>query len=427
METSIENQAQNWVKRARHSLSAMAAATTKQKNSVLDHIVRALQDEQTQELILEANAKDLSLAKAAGLAESSLDRLRLNRDRLLVIASSVAEIVMLPDPVGKMMDLQQRPTGIVVGRMQVPLGLILMVYESRPNVTIDAAALSLKAGNAVILRGGKEALHSNQAFVDVVHQALQAHDLPKDAVLFVDQPQHELLYALLGMQGQIDLAIPRGGIALIQAVVQHAKVPVIQHYQGICHVYVEASADRRKAKDIVLNAKVQRPGVCNAMEGLIVDRAIAAEWLPEMIAAFAEQGVTVRACAESLALFGESVPSNLQAASAEDFDTEYLSLTCSLKIVAGFGEALDFIRAHGSQHSEAIVTENHSLAMRFLREVDASCVLINASTRFNDGGQLGLGAELGISTTKLHAYGPMGLDELCARKFIVLGQGEIRP
>ena len=376
-----------------------------------------------QDAILAANAEDLRRGEESGLSAALIDRLRLTPARLEGLAKAVREIIALPDPVGRVDALAAQKNGMQVGRMQVPLGVVLIVYESRPNVTVDAAALCLKAGNAVILRGGKEARSSNLALAAILREALRAEGLSEDAALFIEDPERALLYALLGQSGLIDLAIPRGGTSLIDAVNAHARVPVIQHYQGICHVYVHAQADLEMAERIAVNAKVQRPGVCNAMECLLVDAAIAEAFIPQVVDALGAHGVQVRGCERSMQLHQAK---NLIAATEADYDTEFLDLICALKVVDSDQDARAFIAAHGSGHTASIVTQAHDVAMRFLREVDASCVLINASTRFNDGGELGLGAELGISTSKLHAYGPMGLQELCTRKFVVLGQGQTR-
>lgn len=407
--------------RARQASRVLATASTARKNAVLERIAAALTSTTSAAPILAANRVDVDAAVAAGLDEALVDRLRLDGQRLAGLQRAVRELVGLDDPVGKMASLTRRPSGIVVGRMQVPLGVVLIVYESRPNVTVDAAALCLKAGNAVILRGGKEALHTNRALAGIVRSALEAEGLPGDAALFVDDTDRELLYALLRCSGQIDLAIPRGGTALIDAVNEHARVPVIQHYQGICHVYVHAAADLEMAENIVVNGKVSRPGVCNATECLLVDAALAQAALPRLIEALRQHDVEVVGCERTRA-----VVTDVAAAVDADWDTEFLRKKIAVKVVDDADDAIAFIAEHGSRHTESIVTNDHAVAMHFLRAVDASCVMINASTRFNDGGELGLGAELGISTTKLHAYGPMGLEELCSRKFVVLGQGEVR-
>jgi glutamate-5-semialdehyde dehydrogenase len=406
--------------RARRASHVIATASTTTKNAVLLRVAHALEGA-AQPTVLEANARDVDEAKRAGLSAALVDRLALDDKRLRALAKAVRDVAALPDPVGRVDGLVTQPSGIQVGKMMVPLGVILMVYESRPNVTVDAAALCLKAGNACVLRGGKEARHSNRALADVVQAALAGEGLPADAALFVDEPDRELLYALLEQSKHIDLAIPRGGTSLIDAVNARATMPVIQHYQGICHVYVHESADLDVAERIIVNGKVQRPGVCNATECLVVDAAVADKLLPSVVAKLRAHQVEVRGDERVRAIVSDVKPTT-----QDDWDTEFLDLVLAVRVVDGYDHAIAFLREHGSRHTESIVAKDHDVAMRFLREVDASCVLVNASTRFNDGGELGLGAELGISTTKLHAYGPMGLEELCARKFIVLGHGETR-
>lgn len=409
--------------RARAASRALQTASTATKNAVLERIASSLTSSTIAAQVLAANGLDVEAARAAGLDPALVDRLVLDAPRLAALQRAVRDIMAQDDPVGQIESLTKRPSGIVVGRMQVPLGVVLIVYESRPNVTVDAAVLCLKAGNAVILRGGKEALHTNRALAALVGDALVHEGLPRDAALFVDDTDRALLYALLRCTANIDLAIPRGGKTLIDAVNEHARVPVIQHYQGICHVYVHQDADLAMAEGIVVNGKVSRPGVCNATECMLVDERIAATFLPRLVKALLAKGVELVGCERTMALVGAG---EVAQATAADFDTEFLRLKLAIKIVDDEAEAVDFIARHGSRHTEAIVTNNHEVAMRFLHTVDASCVLINASTRFNDGGELGLGAELGISTSKLHAYGPMGLQELCTRKFVVLGHGEVR-
>jgi glutamate-5-semialdehyde dehydrogenase len=422
MTTTAEKTARALTDRAKAARTVCSVASSAAKNAVLASIARLLEAESAS--VAAANARDLDEGAKSGLAPAMLDRLKLDVERTKRLAHAVREIVSLEDPVGRIDALVPRSSGIVVGKMRVPLGTVLMVYESRPNVTVDAAVLTIKTGNAVILRGGKEARETNRALIGIVRRALLEQGLPEDAAILVDDPDREILYALLRESGRIDLAIPRGGTSLIDAVNAHARVPVIQHYQGICHVFVHGAADLEMAVRIAVNAKVERPGVCNAMETLLVDQACAAAFLPDVARALGNHGVELRCCDRALALVG-TLP-HVKAASALDFDTEFLALICAVKIVDGLDDALAFIRAHGSNHTASIVTRDHDAAMQFLRSVDASCVLVNASTRFNDGGELGLGAELGISTTKLHAYGPMGLTELTAQKFVVLGHGETR-
>lgn len=407
--------------RARAAATLLAAAPTAQKDAALAALARRLRDRGAQ--VAQASARDVDNARAAGIRGALLDRLLLDGPRLQALAAAVDEIRALPDPVGRIEDLAPRPSGIVAGRMRVPLGVILMVYEARPNVTVEAAALALKAGNAVLLRGGKEAVGANRELVAVVAESLAEAGLPPDGAILVEDPDRSVLAGLLAARGEVDLCIPRGGTSLIRAVAEQARVPVVEHYQGICHVYVDAAADLDMALKVVRNAKVQRPGVCNAAECVLIDAAVAGAFVPKLAALLSSQKVELRGCERSLPL---APAGTMKAASPEDWDTEFLDLVLAVKVVDGMDGALRFIAAHGSRHSESIITADHGRAMRFLREVDASCVLVNASTRFNDGGELGLGAEMGISTTKLHAYGPMGLVELTARKWVVLGHGEVR-
>jgi glutamate-5-semialdehyde dehydrogenase len=416
---NAEEQAGAWAARAKAASRQMAVASTAKKNAALDMLAHMVRTEHAS--VLAANAIDLAAAREANISGPMLDRLTLTPARLEQLARAVVQVATQLDPVGAMEELQTQPSGIVVGRMCVPLGVVLMVYESRPNVTVDTAALCLKAGNAVILRGGKEALHTNQALATLVARALDHARLPADAAVFVDNPDRTFLHALLRCHDAIDVAVPRGGTSLIEAVTNHARMPVIQHYQGICHVYVHEAADLAMAVRIVDNAKVQRPGVCNAVECVVVDAAVAGSFLPQLAAQLGAHDVELRGCDQARAIVASMTP-----ATSSDFDTEFLSLVLAVKVVSDVDDALVFIAAHGSRHTASIVTAHHPTAMRFLREVDASCVLINASTRFNDGGELGLGAELGISTSKLHAYGPMGVRELCTRKFVVFGHGEVR-
>ncbi|HEB99321.1 MAG TPA: glutamate-5-semialdehyde dehydrogenase, partial [Thiotrichales bacterium] len=330
-------------------------------------------------------------------------------------------IALLPDPVGEISDMHYRPSGIQVGRMRVPLGVIGIIYESRPNVTADAAGLCLKAGNAAILRGGSEARHSNQAIAACIHRGLEAAGLPADAVQVVETTDRAAVDALVAMPEYVDVIVPRGGKGLIERVTEKARVPVIKHLHGVCHVYIDAAADRDKAIRIAFNAKTQRYGVCNAMETLLVDRAVAAEMLPPLAERYREKGVELRGCPETLKILPDAVP-----ATEEDWDTEYLAPILSIRVVDGLDGAIEHLHAHSSGHTEAIVTEDYSRARRFLAEVDSSSVMVNASTRFADGFEYGLGAEIGISTDKIHARGPVGLEGLTSQKFIVLGDGQIR-
>lgn len=410
------------------STIARAAKGAARKLASLDGAVkdRALRDAASrvlasQDALLAANAIDVAGATESGASAALLDRLRLDPQRIAAIARSIEGIAALPDPVGQIDALRRRPNGLSVGRMQVPLGLIAIVYESRPNVTAEAAALCLKSGNASLLRGGKEALQSNLVLARAFSEALGAAGLDPAAVSFVEGTDREGVRTLSRLSGVVDLLIPRGGEGLIRFVVENATVPVIQHYKGVCHLYVDEGADLAMATSIALNAKVQRPGVCNALETLLVDASVAGAFLPPLVRAMRERGVELRGCPRSRALVDSLIP-----ATDADWDAEYLDLILAIRIVDGLDGALEHIAAHGSHHTEAIVTRDHARAQRFLREADASLVLVNASTRFNDGFELGLGAEMGISTTKLHAYGAMGLEELCAKKWIAYGDGQIR-
>jgi glutamate-5-semialdehyde dehydrogenase len=375
--------------------------------------------------LLAANASDVEAARAAGSTPPFIDRLTLTPTRIQSMADAIREVVALPSPLGRIEDLVVRPNGMRVGRMRIPLGVIAIIYEARPNVTSDAASLCVKAGNAVILKGGRDAQRSNEAIADVLRAALVDVGLPESAVQLVTSSDREELAALLQLDGLIDLVIPRGGEALIRFVAEHARIPVLKHYKGVCHVYLDAAADVEMAVRICENAKVQRPSVCNAMETLLVHRQAAPALLPPVGRRLAECGVTLHVCDESARLLeGAGVP--WVAATDDDYAAEYLSLDVAVKVVADLNEAVAHIRRYGSDHTEAIVTRDYEAAMGFVQRVDSSCVLVNASTRLADGGQLGLGAEIGISTSKLHAFGPMGLEELTTRKFVVFGSGQVR-
>ena len=416
----IRAQVTELARRAKEGARVLATASTTAKNAVLRRAAAAMREGASRG-ILDANASDLRLARESGLGPALLDRLTLSTERLEGVADGVESVASLPDPVGSVSELRVLPNGLRAGRMRVPLGLIGIIYESRPNVTADAASLCIKSGNAVVLRGGKEAFHSNRALARVFEEALVAEGLPSACVTLLPTTDREATLALVALDGIVDVIIPRGGESLIRFVAEHSRVPVIRHYKGVCHVFVDSEADLDMALEIAVNSKVQRPGVCNAMETLLVDRACAAEFLPRVAAALLQRDVELRGDAGVRAL----VP-DVRLATAEDWDTEYLDLVLSVAIVDGIDAALDHVARHGSNHTEAIVTGSYGKAQRWLREVDASLVLVNASTRFNDGGELGLGAEMGISTTKLHCYGPMGLSELCAQKWIAYGEGQIR-
>ncbi len=406
-------------RRAKTASSFLLSLSTATKNRVLLRIAELLVEEKKALQI--ANSVDLQIGREKGLSAALLDRLRLTDSAINSMVTALHELYALPDPVGKIEDFAKRPNGMMVGRMRVPLGVIAMIYESRPNVTVDAAALCLKTGNAVILRGGSEAIHSNLALATLLKKALIAENVTEDAVQVVPVTDRQAIDILLTQDECIDLVIPRGGEGLIRFVAQNSRIPVLKHYKGVCHIFVDKDADLDKAVPLVMNSKTQRPGVCNALEGLLVHRDVAAAYLPVIVAALVEKGVELRGCPESTAL-----SPHIRAATDNDWGTEFLDLILCVKVVKDFDEAKSYIQQYGSKHTEAIVTENYSMAQRFLTEIDASAVMVNASTRFNDGGQLGLGAEIGISTTKLHAYGPMGLEELTTRKFVVYGQGQIR-
>jgi glutamate-5-semialdehyde dehydrogenase len=402
---------------AKDAQPSLAYAPTEIRNAVLCSAARLLRE--GEEAVLKANALDLQDAAGSGLSAAMVDRLTLNSERLKNIAQGLQDIALLSDPVGQLSDFSVRPNGLKVGRMRIPLGVVAIIFESRPNVVIDAGALCLKSGNAVILKGGKEAEHSNVALANVLWEALAENGLPRAVLtLLTDRTQ---VTDLLQQSETVDLVIPRGGESLIRFVTENSRIPVIQHYKGVCHVYVDDEADLDMAADIAFNAKVQRPGVCNAMETLLVHQDVAGRFLPVIGGRLYEAGVEIRACARTL----EWLPNAVQA-TAEDWDEEYLDLILSIKVVDDMQDAIEHIRLHGSHHTEAIVTQNEVRSREFIARNDSSAVMVNASTRFNDGGQLGLGAEIGISTTKLHAFGPMGLAELTTRKFVVFGEGQVR-
>ncbi|MBI3172024.1 MAG: glutamate-5-semialdehyde dehydrogenase [Hydrocarboniphaga effusa] len=405
--------------RARAASRILARTETGQKNAMLFALAELLRGSAKE--ILSANAQDLKTGGEARLDAALMDRLQLNNERIAAMADGVRQVANLPDPVGEVFDLKPRPSGIQVGRMRVPLGVVGIIYESRPNVTADAAALCLKSGNACILRGGSEALNSNLAIGRCIDRALKDAGLPADAVQVLDTTDRKAVGELLSMSQYVDVVIPRGGKSLVEHVAEHARVPVIKHLHGICHVYIDGQADVEKAVAVAVNAKTQRYGTCNTMETLLVDAAIAGKVMPDLGRIYQEHGVELRGCERTRKLLPDIKP-----ATAEDWDTEYLAPILSIRIVDGLDQAIEHIREHGSQHTDAIVTENLSHARRFLREVDSSSVLVNASTRFADGYEYGLGAEVGISTDKLHARGPVGLEGLTSVKWSVLGDGHIR-
>jgi glutamate-5-semialdehyde dehydrogenase len=404
---------------AKRAARQMAALSTSVKNRVLQHMADGLIAERA--FIQQENQKDLEAGRAKGLSAAMLDRLALTDKVIDSMIAGLREVIALPDPVGEVSEMVRRPSGITVGRMRIPLGVIGMIYESRPNVTVDAAALCLKAGNAVFLRGGSEAIHSNLALAAVLQKALEREAVDRAAVQVVPMADREAVNVLLELEEYLDLIIPRGGESLIRFVAQNSRVPVLKHYKGVCHLFVDESAKAQMVVDIVMNGKTQRPGVCNALETLLVHQAQAGTILPLVGAALVAAGVEIRGCPETCRILPQAKP-----AQPGDWGCEFLDLILAVKVVEGLEAAMDHIVAHGSNHTEVIITENYSHAQRFLREVDASAVMVNASTRFSDGGQFGLGAEIGISTSKLHAYGPMGLKELTAQKFIVYGEGQVR-
>ncbi len=404
---------------ARQAASAAANLSSAEKDEAL--VEMAVQLIHHADDLIEANEKDLEAARRKGLTKAMIDRLTLDEKAIRAMARGLEEVAALPDPVGKVTSMWRRPNGLLVGRMRIPLGVIGIIYESRPNVTVDAAALCLKAGNAVILRGGSEAIHSNRALSHILRGVLRVKGLPENAVQLIPMTDREAVQALLQLEEYIDLIIPRGGEDLIRAVVSQSRIPVIKHYKGVCHVFVDAGADLDMAVRICLNAKVQRPGVCNAMETLLVHRAAAGAFLPAVAEALQSAGVELRGCERTRAVLP-----GIAEATEKDWHEEYLDLVLAVKVVDGIDEAIRHIERYGSLHTESIVTRDYDNAQRFLREVNSSTVLVNASTRFSDGFQLGLGAEIGISTTKLHAFGPMGLEELTTQKFIIYGSGQVR-
>ncbi len=404
---------------ARAGARELLRADSDRKNTLLVKMAQALLN--NAERLMAENARDLDYARGRGLSKALLDRLELNEKRVEEMALGLRQVAMLPDPVGEIQQLRPRPNGMRVGRMRVPIGVIGIIYEARPNVTADATALCLKAGNAVVLRGGSEAINSNRAIVDILRGEAKKEGFHEGIINFIDIPEREAIMEMVKLEGMIDLIIPRGGEGLIRAVTENSRIPVLKHYKGVCHVFVDRDADLIMAEEICLNAKAQRPGTCNAMETLLVDEPVAEGFLPKVLKSLEEKGVALKGDARTRAIYP-----GIDEADDEDFYKEYLDLILNVRVVEGIGEAMDHIARYGSAHTDAIVTANYERAMRFLREVDSSAVMVNASTRLNDGGQFGLGAEIGISTDKIHARGPMGLEELTCAKFVVLGSGQIR-
>jgi glutamate-5-semialdehyde dehydrogenase len=417
--TNIKDYMRGVGQAARAASRAMAQADTNAKDRALLAIADAILHDSAK--LIAENAKDVAAAKACGLDAASIDRLTLTDKTAKSMAEGLREIAALPDPIGEISDMKYRPSGIQVGKMRVPLGVIGIIYESRPNVTADAAGLCLKSGNACILRGGSEAIHSNQAIATYVHAGLRAAGLPETAVQVVGTTDRAAVGELITMKEYVDVIVPRGGKGLIEFISEHARIPVIKHLHGVCHVYIDDEADLDKAIRIADNAKTHRYGVCNAMETLLVNASVAAKVLPELCKIYLDKGVELRGDDASRKLVAQ-----MKIATEEDWRTEYLAPILAVRIVANLDEAIAHIYTYGSQHTDSIVTENYTKAMRFLREVDSSSVMVNASTRFADGFEYGLGAEIGISTDKIHARGPVGLEGLTSQKYIVLGSGQIR-
>ncbi len=416
---SVQNTVETLAVAARKAARDVASLSTISKNNVLLRMGEALQEQK--EYIQAENEKDLAAGREKGLSAAMLDRLALTDEVIESMIVGLKEVVALPDPVGEIDEMSKRPNGIMVGRMRIPLGVIGMIYESRPNVTVDAAALCLKAGNAILLRGGSEAIHSNLALAKVLQDALASEKITPAAIQVVPTTDREAVNVLLSQEEYIDLIIPRGGEGLIRFVAENSRIPVLKHYKGVCHVFVDGDADLDMAVNIVINGKCQRPGVCNALETLLVHQDIAAAFLPLVASKLVAAGVELRGCPRT-----KEILPDIKDAVEEDWPAEFLDLILAVKVVDDLDGAMDHIIKYGSLHTEVIVTKNYANAQRFIKEVDASAVMVNTSTRFNDGGQLGLGAEIGISTTKLHAYGPMGLKELTTKKFIVYGDGQVR-
>jgi len=416
---SITEQIIDIAKQAKAASRHVAGLNTGQKNKVLADIKSLLLDKK--ERLKEENRKDLESAEKQGLSKAMIDRLTLSDKVIESMAKGLEDVINLPDPVGEIEKMWKRPNGLQVGKMRIPLGVIGMIYESRPNVTIDAAALCLKSGNAIILRGGKEALNSNLALADIVQQALTKSGVPGTAVQVIPVIDREAVTEMLKLQELIDVIIPRGGEGLIRTVYENSRIPVIAHYKGVCHVFIDRSAEPLMAEEIAINSKTHRPGVCNALETLLVHSSFAENHLKDLIKKLKEKGVIIRGCEKTC-----SISNDIEKASEADWHEEYLDMRLAVRVVSDMDEAMDHIDRYGSKHTETIVTSDYNNGRKFLSAVDSSVVLVNASTRFNDGGQLGLGAEIGISTSKLHSFGPMGLEELTTKKFIVFGEGQIR-
>jgi glutamate-5-semialdehyde dehydrogenase len=415
----MSSELRSLAEKARRAARPLARATAAQRTRAIEAVAEQLLGDR--HAIEAANAEDLARAREAGLAAAMLDRLELRGPRLTGLASALRDIAALPDPVGAVSREWARPNGLVVRKVRLPLGVILMIYESRPNVTVDAAALCIRSGNAVLLRGGSEASRTNAALMACVRAGLAVVGLPEDAAQLVPTQARDAIDLLVTFDDCIDLVIPRGGEGLIRRVAEKSRIPVVRHYKGVCHVFVERTADPAMALTILENSKVQRPGVCNATETVLVDAPVASSFLPRAVERLRARGVELRGCERTRAIVADMKP-----ATDLDWDTEFLDLVLAVRVVDGLEGAVAHIDAHGTQHTAAIVTQDPRVADRFTAEIDASCVLVNASTRFNDGGELGLGAEMGISTTRVHAFGPMGVEALTAEKFVVQGSGQVR-
>ena len=416
---SLVGMIKKMAKEAKKASRLLRSIERAQKDAALELMADKLTERKAD--IIRENKRDLIKAQDAGFSSAMIDRLTLDKKVIRQMADGLREVAALPDPVGEVVRMWKRPNGLLVGRVRIPIGVIGFIYESRPNVTVDATALCLKSGNTVILKGGSEAIHSNLILSDLLVQALMETGLPPRAIQVIPTTDREAVSILIGLEDYLDIIIPRGGEGLIRYVIGHSRVPVLKHYKGVCHVYVDEFADLEMANEVCFNAKVQRPGVCNAMETMLVHAGIARVFLPDMVKRFRDAGVEIRGCPNTLELI-----SGIKPAVAADWPAEFLDLILAVKIVSNMDEALDHIEQYSSNHTEAIITNDYNRSQRFLAEVDASVVLVNASTRFNDGNQLGLGAEIGINTSKLHAFGPMGLEELTTTKFVVYGQGQVR-
>ncbi len=406
-------------RRAKTASRILARVSGATREKAIRNMAESIMSNKTK--LLKLNQDEVKKAKDKGLKPSLVERLTLNEERLKSASQGLIEIANIPDPVGAIKRMWKRPNGLLVGKMSIPLGVILIIYEARPNVTIDAAGLCIKSGNAVILRGGSEAIRTNRAIVKVLRNACVESGIPADAIQLVPTTERSAIKELLKMDGEIDLVIPRGGEELIRFVSEHSRIPVIKHYKGVCHIFVDSSADIEQAIKICYNAKGQRPSVCNAMETLLVHKDIAREFLPKMKAKYDEAGVELRGCSET-----RKILHDIKSATEDDWYAEYLDLILAVKVVKNIDEAIAHIEKYGSQHTEAIITKDYKNAQKFLIEVNSSTVIVNASTRFSDGFELGLGAEIGISTSKIHAFGPMGVEELTTEKFIIYGDGQIR-